>query len=185
MPDMIDGPHRTLPLSDAWRRAAKCIENDNYSLEQVQDAIRGALVKDWRADVGDFARRVLKILSEQQPDLGFAAQIEYLRREAAGYPLRGELLMLAERHLDSPWVEESWIDDIRGLLRNTMLRHARRIREHYLLKAPECAGKMRTRLSWGCDVHLDELAAELATGGSGRLTRQVKAKDLESGVPLP
>ena len=84
IPDMNDGPHRTLPLSTAWRRVAERVDDDNYDSDEVRRAVRRALEEDWQADIGDFGVRILNILREPQPDLytTVATQINDLRVEA-------------------------------------------------------------------------------------------------------
>jgi len=44
---MSDGPYRSLPMSKAWRKAARIAENDAASDEEVSVAVVAALASEW------------------------------------------------------------------------------------------------------------------------------------------
>ena len=48
---MSDGPHRSLPMRQGWKRVAERGANDNFTTEQIAAAIVPALEQDWHADV--------------------------------------------------------------------------------------------------------------------------------------
>ena len=46
---MSDGPHSTLNMRRAWKKTAERADNTAYTLDEVGEALRDALERDWFA----------------------------------------------------------------------------------------------------------------------------------------
>lgn len=189
MADMRDGPHRTLPLPPHWKRVAERFDNENYSAKAACDTLCEAVFRDWLSDgTPAFLRILLPILERQQPDMHrpLAAQLEELRPQADGYRIRAELLERASDFVMAPWRRDDWTAAVRGVLCRRIASRCNQIVEHCRRQAtPARVRRIESKLN-GPNVAraMQELASDLATGGSPTVAAPLKRDGLEDGVPL-
>ena len=85
---MSDGPHRSLPMRPAWKKAAERADKPAYSAQAVREAISQAVESDWRAEVSDSCvRNLSEIFGDRQLPLlkdSRAAQFAAIRRSLEG-----------------------------------------------------------------------------------------------------
>lgn len=186
VPDMRDGPHCNLPLSRDWKRVAERLDNANYDVAQVRDAVCHAIQQDWQSKgVLRFLRRLLQTLQPRQPDMLPTTLLDMLRPEADGHGTRSELLELAHGLAEAPLSQAKWIGIVRQVLWEEVHRRKTQIIVHYRCSAPARAGNMVSRLDvvWQeIEPALKELAKKLATGAGEPLTVP-KREGLDEGVP--
>lgn len=191
---MSDGPHKSLPLRQAWKRVCEVAGNTAHSLDEVVERLLPALLADVRHEIGDtFIAKVRKIVepNSEQPTLfnDVRDQLAGLKREQCS-PFQSELV-------DS--VDDAVRDGHKGLDALTTGAKAaidtranatiNSVVEHYLRKAPhEAAVGVGRRLTSGLKSAADQISA-LANGfATGRLAAALPGSaprsDLDDGPTL-
>src|SRR5574337_1324639 len=101
---MSDGPHRSLPMSPAWKRVAERGDKHAFTVEEISRAIVQAVAQDCRREMQPgFIDRVYKAFRDHESSLfkeGLAQQLETLRDLAGSAIGRSVLdfsIMVAER----------------------------------------------------------------------------------------
>lgn len=139
---MSDGPHRSLPMPPGWKKLAECADKRAFSDEEVCDRLRVALEKDWRKEMPDaLVCKFREILSDNQTDF-FCNQtthrLKLLRKEAAGYPIRGLFLDNTIRAVEQGHSgDKVLIEAVRQVLSDYAVRRVRQVEEHYLRKSTQ------------------------------------------------
>lgn len=134
---MSDGPHRSLPMSRAWKKFTECINNEAFSDEEVRDAIVAALEQDWRKQNMDgLVRKVSEVLSDGQANLFYeqrAERLKLLRREAASFPLQRVFLDCVDKAVAvGHSVDDSLVEEACQTLSDLAMRRTRQVEEHCL-----------------------------------------------------
>lgn len=186
---MRDGPHRTLPLSSDWKRAAERLDNGNYSPAEVCGALHRAVQRDWADDVTPtFLDALTRILREPQPDMHrtMTAQLDELLPQAAGHCVRSALLEAAH-DLEPAWHEDDWEGAVRGVLQGVVSRRRNQIVAHYRSKAPARVRPIERRLDsqrQEIEGAVARMASEIATGRGPVMAAPRKRSGLDDGVAL-
>ena len=142
---MSDGPHRSLPMSQGWRRFAECIYIEAFSYDEERNALVTALEQDWRkGNMEGLVQRVGETLRDRQThffcDQG-AEKLKLLRREAALSPLQYAFLDFLDNAVaaghsgDGAIIEAAY-----QTLSDLAARRTRQVEEHCLRKLGQRRG---------------------------------------------
>ena len=95
---MSDGPHRSLPMRNGWRKLAERAANTNFEPTEISEAIPVAIKDDWDAEGCDQTVRELRNILEDNRQGSLFGQEQEDRIDAlkdvsaAGFPLRRMLI---------------------------------------------------------------------------------------------
>lgn len=190
---MSDGPHRSLNMRSGWKQLAERADNPAFPVEEVGYTLQTALSQDWRKEVSEgFFRRIQNILNECQDSFLFSEQkreqLESLRGEAAGYPLRSVLLDCTIRAVAEGYSgEEAFTKALCDALAKRKTSGGRQVEEHYWRKSTQGrATHVRQRIEDSNTPPDMERFARHLTGldKAERLHPPAKKTDIDDGVPL-
>lgn len=190
---MSDGPHRSLNMRRSWKQLAECADNSASSVEEVGCTLQMALSQDWLKEVSKgFCRRIQSILNEYQGSFPFGEQkieqLESLRGEAAGYPLRSVLLDCTIQAVAEEYSgEEAFTKAVCDALAKRKTSGGRQVEEHYWRKSTQGrATHVRQRIEDSNTPPDMERFARRLTGldKAERLYPPVKKTDIDDGVSL-
>lgn len=189
---MSDGPHRSLPMRPAWKKAAERADKPAYSSQEVGQATSEAAASDWRAEVPDSCvRRVGEILGDRQLHLlehSRAAQFAAVRRSLEGAGGLGGLLVdCAEQAVArGKFGGEALREAISDAISDRVSRSAKQMEEHYHRTSTERGVNIRDRLSDAMqEISYDALTNHALRVGDRPVQRTKKQEGLDDGVPLP
>jgi hypothetical protein len=189
---MSDGPHRSLPMRPAWKKAAERADKPAYSFQEVGQAISEAAASDWRAEVPDSCvRRLDEILGDRQLHLledSRVAQFAAVRRSLEGAGgLGGVLVDCAEQvAARGKFGEEALREAVSEALSDRVSRSAKQMEEHYHRTSIERGVNMRGRLAEAVQkISYDALTHHALRVGDRPVQRSKKQAGLDDGVPLP
>jgi len=136
---MSDGPHRSLPMRQGWRRVAERGANANFTTEQIAAAIEPALEQDCRAEIDSGFLDDIRALIDTQDGSLFKEDIrphlEDLRAKAGsgiGRVFLDNVVQLSE----SGQAEfDALARAMTAALEDHAARCARQVEEHYLRKS--------------------------------------------------
>ncbi len=191
---MSDGPHRSLPMSRAWKKFTECVNNEAFRYEEVRDAIVAALEQDWRKqNMGSLVRRVHEALSDGQADLFYeqrAERLDLIRREAASSQLQCVFFHFLDKAMVEGLSGDGAIIKVAcQTLSDLESRRTRQVEEH-CLRTPgqKLATDVRQRIEGtikGLDIAA--VARHLLGIGKGKAESPrvlAKRKGLDDGVRL-
>jgi hypothetical protein len=189
---MSDGPHRSLPMRPAWKKAAERADKPANSSQEVGQAMSDAALSDWRAEVPDSCvRRLGEILGDRQLHLledSRAAQFAALRRSLDSTGGLGGVLVDCAEHvaasgkLGDAALREAIVDAIS----DRVSRSTKQIEEHYHRTSTERGVNMRDRLSDAVrEISYNALTHHALRVGDWPAQRSKKQEGLDDGVPLP
>ena len=189
---MSDGPHKSLPMRLGWKKLAECADNEAFSAEEVRARLPVALEEDWRKEIPDtLVGKCREIVSDNQTDFfdnQTTDRLKLLRREAAGYPIRGLFLDYMI------WaVEQEYSGDVALIkaacetLSDLATRGARQVEEHYCRKSTSNrAVDVRKRIENGIErADIMIITRRFVGVDKSELSpRPVKQTSLDDGVQL-
>ena len=188
---MSDGPHRSLPMSRAWKKVAECADNPAFEAEEIRDYIIPALEQDCRQEVSrSFLDGFHDICSDPQTalfkrDLG--PPLEALRRTAGPGMERlivDHAIHAAAKGDTSPEIAEK---AVANALRDRGGRNGRSVEEHYFRKSTERrAHRVRGRIEEGMTgADMNSVARRVLNGnGKPAPSKPSKRQGLDDGVKL-
>ena len=154
---MSDGPHRSLPMRNGWKKLAERGDGRLHTDEQVRDAIPLALADDWREErCDDFMGHVKAVLlgSDQsglfQPTRD--ETVDALKKlPGSGYPMRRILTdALIQAVGDGHIGEQAMLKGAADALAIRCSAGARQVEEHYLRAGSERRAEgVRARIEEG------------------------------------
>lgn len=164
------------------------MDDDNYGVAEVCDALRQAVQEDWRADgVPDFLPSLLLILQPSHPDmLPVANQLDALRPQADGHGIRSEILEEARNCAGAPWRNARWVEVVHQVLCRNVDQRKNQIVAHYRREAPARVRSIDSKFDdhWPkIEQTMTELAEQLAAGRS-EVMALPKRDALDDGVPV-
>ena len=184
---MSDGPHKSLPMKPRWKRVADRAFKAAFSVDQVGEAVEGALREDWRAEVPPEFR---KALAKAVLDDGalFADQalrdVDHLRGECAS-PLQAAAIDEVRAALEMGLRGSAAIEaGVAGALAQRALRAARQIEEHILREVGRSVPGLRSRLESAIEESQVRDLTRAVLSGSRRQVRLPKREGLEEGPRL-
>jgi len=135
---MSDGPHKSLPMPRAWKKLAECADKTAYHPDEVTEAARYALERDWQQEVPKSflanARKALDQLNLFPEHLVIALQ--KLRTTVAGNHLCNLVLDYAIHAAREGKAGEAALHDaVKNAAIDYTARRSRQVEEHYLRKA--------------------------------------------------
>ena len=142
---MSDGPHRSLPMSRAWKKFAERVYNQAFSREEASNALLVSLEQDWRKqNMEGLARKVHEVLSDGQSDLFYvqtAERLKLLRRQATWSPLQHVFLDCVDKVAAEGHSGDDALRRATGQTLNDLAtRRARQVEEHYLRGSRQRSG---------------------------------------------
>jgi hypothetical protein len=191
---MSDGPHKSLPMSRAWKELSKRADQQSYSRENILLAVKPALVGDWNSEKCDIVVSQIRNISEGQEHSGLfegqlTADLEALRRETPGRPMARRILDGTieglSRGLDTETALQSGAS---AALKERALRGSRSCEEHWTrLETDKRTFNMRQRLEsalGGSDF--PAIGRQLLGSPSGRPNSALPAKmrGLDDGISI-
>lgn len=189
---MPDGPHRSLPMSRAWKSLLRWAESPANPPEDGPERLKRALAADWDDGcVGQLMPDLHKI-EAASGSIGPGAAVrlvEDLRRRAAGSPLAFLLLDYFARSLSGNCSHgRTLTTSVAVALKDRCVRALRQMEEHVLrecgdTRIAEISGRLGG-LSDECD--LSQIAKDLCDGRNGNHRRPLPKKTgLHDGPPIP
>jgi len=190
---MSDGPHKSLPMRDGWRKLAQRAANTNFEPTEISEAIPVAIKDDWNAEgCGQTVRELRTILEDDRQGSLFGRErqdkIDALKDvSAAGFPLRRMIIecvtQAAENGQDAVNAVQIGVE---RALTERILRGALQVEEHYLRSGDEAARTIRGRIGLGAaSVPIKSLTDQLINPSSSSLPPPSKRDSLDDGPPLP
>ena len=134
---MSDGPHRSLPMSQGWRRFAERNYIEAFSHDEERNALVTALEQDWRkGNMEGLVQRVGETLRDRQThffcDQG-AEKLKLLRSEAASSPLQHVFLDFVDKATARGHSGDgAIIEAVCQTLSDLATRRTRQVEEHCL-----------------------------------------------------
>ncbi|MCC6946408.1 MAG: hypothetical protein IT539_01440 [Bradyrhizobiaceae bacterium] len=192
---MSDGPHRSLPMRNGWKKLAERGDGKLHTPEQVSAAVPLALADDWKEERCDgFMKGVKNILLEGDQNTLFKPSkqetIDALRNlPGSGYPLRAMLRDALVQAVDDGHNGEAAL--VKGTADGLAIRcsaGARQVEEHYLLKSNENrATHVRGRIEDGAfRSDFDAMARSFCNLNKASSPSAINKYDsLDDGVPHP
>ena len=188
---MSDGPHRSLPMSKAWKELARRADNKAFDAKEVCDALPAALGADWQDIPPDVKATVRELLDPTRPPQ-FAevdkSRIERCRAATAGAPLGVALVGWAIDALNSGALNGSSLHEaVTNALLHTAFARTRQTEEHYYrksteLRATEVRGRLDSAIS---QTDWSSVASRILTSDSASAVRlSPKQTGLDDGVSL-
>jgi hypothetical protein len=188
---MSDGPHRSLPMCRAWKKAARCADNPAFEVEEIRNAIVPALEQDCRQEVSrGFLAGFRKICSDQQPTLfqrDLGPSLEALRRTAGPGMERlivDHAIHAAVKGNTSTDIAEKAVADA---LRDRGARNGRSVEEHFFRNSTERrAHRVRVRIEQGVSgADMNAVAHRVLNGNTKKSVAKLsKRQGLDDGVKL-
>ena len=188
---MVDGPHKTLNMSPAWKKVAERAANNAYTLDEVGETEISALAQDWKLGVPDSVIAGLgEALNDQQECLfknDLIARLEPFRRRVVGSVLGQALIdCVIQDSLKGKRGQHALLSAAKNALAIRNSAGVRQVEEHYHRKwGPLQAAQIRRRLEKGCaDAAVTALARKLVSGSGQPSGRPIKKRGLDDGVAL-
>lgn len=190
---MSDGPHKSLPMSKAWKKVAESADNANFDSGQVTEFVAQAVVKNFRKEVPGKAVDLLKKEFTRRegylfPDLRTEPLVE-VEQAMGGSPLRRLLLDCAEQELAAGGMGELGLGKaMASAVRDRMQRATRQVEEHYqrhpdstMARAANVRDRMREAIQ---RVSVDDVVRQVLGTQAVRSSRDHRRRGLDEGVPL-
>ncbi|MBS9718512.1 hypothetical protein ACFFUT_09215 [Pseudohalocynthiibacter aestuariivivens] len=187
---MSDGPHRSLPMRNYWKRLAERADKAAYSVYEVSEALPVALRQEFREAPVEQLKKALgaddqgALFSLQNPQ-----ELDALRTECPGSAAGNALIDCAKEAVASGLTgEEACERAVESALDECSRSAFRGIEEHYYREAPDHRAQfVRSRMDEArrqCD--LNALAKTmLNTPPKGNLGRNLSKHDgLDEGPEL-
>lgn len=189
---MSDGPHKSLPMRNGWRKLAERGANTNFDADEIGAAVPDAIGGDWVEEGCDHAVRELRqILDNRQGSL-FSEEredrIETLKDVSAqGSPFRRmiieSVIQASESNPDPPTALRAGVE---SALAQRLLRGSLQVEEHYLRRGDAAASTIRARIAEGITkMPPASLADHFLSRGSTSLPHSEKRDGLDDGPRLP
>lgn len=135
--EVSDGPYRSLDMPRHWKRLAKRASNAACDDQERNEALAGALQRDWVLEVpAGLPGRLRDILDDRQGDLlGDSApeRLEVLRGETADSPLASILVDCAAQALHEGYSgDDAVVKATADTLQERACSSRRQVEEHWL-----------------------------------------------------
>lgn len=187
---MSDGPHRSLPMRQGWKRVAERADNVNFEAEDVTKRIIPALEQDCTAEMtSEFVDDISRICRQLEGSLfraDLTAEVQALRPKAGcgiGQVFLDNLERLSNRDTANAAI---LVDAMKAALDSKGAACARSVEEHYYRKSTEPrARNVRARLEQAVgDAPTHDLARRILKLDEGRAERPTLKRGLDEGVRL-
>lgn len=187
---MSDGPQRSLPMRQGWKRVAERSDNVNFDAEDLTKHVIPALEQDCRAEMTpDFVDNISRVCRQMEgslfrPDL--TVEVQALRPKAGsgiGQVFLDNLELLSNSDAANAAI---LVDAMKAALDSKGAACARSVEEHFYRKSTEPrARNVRTRLEQAVgDAPTHDLARRILKLDEGRTERPTLKRGLDEGVRL-
>lgn len=189
---MSDGPHRSLPMRQGWKRVAECGENQAFTLDEIVTSIVSALENDGRQELSDKFMGGLRDLCREQDASLFkdqmGPQLEGLRDVAGqgvGRMVLEYAILLSESGERGLAIAEKALVQA---LTDRAARGMRQVEEHYCRESHQShAREIRSRIEeaiGNSSGAVNALARRMLNTGSCPAAPPVRQQGLDDGVKL-
>jgi hypothetical protein len=191
---MSDGPHKSLPMPNGWRKLAERGANTNFGADEIGAAVPDAIGDDWVEQGCDRAVRELRhILTDNRQGSLFGQEhedrIEALKDVSArGSPFQRIIIESCIQASESdPDPATAMRVGVEAGIAQWLLRRSLQVEEHYLRGGDAGASTIRARIAEGIAKAPPASLADhfLNSKGSTALPRSVKRDGLDDGPGLP
>lgn len=191
---MSDGPHKSLPMRNGWRKLAERGANTNFDAAEIDAAVPDAIGDDWVEEGCDHAVRELRqILTDNRQGSLFGQErenrVEALKDiSAQGFPFRRMIIeSVIQASETNPDPATALRAGVELALAQRLLRGSLQVEEHYLRSGNSAASNIRLRIAEGiAKVPPASLADHfLSPKGSTSLPNSEKHDGLDDGPRLP
>ena len=188
---MSDGPHRSLPMSRAWKRVAEWADNDAFSSGEVHEALGVALVRDCGTEIDQaFLRDVRAALGERatllfKSDIG--AVVDAFRPNATSSMDRAVLDNLCVLSAEDVGDADLLVNALAAVVTDRAACCARQAEEHYLRNAgSDRAEHLRDRLDHAImTMPAQQVASAVLNPEQKKKKATRKRRGIDDGVELP
>ncbi len=183
---MSDGPWKSLPLGPHWKRVAKRLETDVFTLAERREALESTLEKE--AEVLPL-KAVLRMVPNGQGHLfGLSETIEVLRPDHPGSKIvQTFLTYMSATETDAASGRGLVESAVADALNECLLENSRSIEEHYIRKKQATWGPVEARFSAVREaIDIRGLASRIVadSGSSVRTRHPPKRSGLDEGPQL-
>jgi len=191
---MSDGPHKSLPMRNGWRKLAERGANTHFDADEIGAAVPDAIGDDWVQEGCDQAVRELRqILTDNRQgslfDQAREDRVEALKGVSAqGSPFRRMIIeSIIQASESNPDPATALRTGVESALAQRLLRGSFQVEEHYLRSGDAAASTIRARIAEGiAKVPPASLADHfLSPKGSPSLPHSEKRDGLDDGPRLP
>ncbi len=184
---MTDGPLKSLAMDPKWKDVARAAANDNFSLEEIAELMRKAILSEVDIAVIDLIHMSLTDQNSLFYDdrSNVVAQLEMLRYQCPG-TFVSEMIDIACELVRGGRVGAEVSESALEILINEVApRFSRQIQEHWVRKGNQVsARKMRERLAAAQTVMNPSTFSTAILYRNGAMQPRPKHSGLEDGVPL-
>jgi hypothetical protein len=185
---MSDGPHRSLPMRQGWRRLAECGDNHAFAPDEVSEAIVPALEQDCRAEMAEsFLDGLWRIFCGREPTLfqvSISQELQVLRQVTGpgiGRVILDHAILVADR---GKLGRDGLLEAVRNGLTDRAARGARQVEEHYYRESSTPrAQRVRARIEEAiAGAPVEGLARRILKIEDGPTARLTIRQGLDDGV---
>lgn len=188
---MSDGPHRSLPMSKAWKTLAERADNKAFDADDVAAALPAAMANDCRAVPSELILLLRDVFDPMRPVMFFDEAITRLgglRSQCAGSPLAMKFVECGVAALSAGNLTAESLRSVllQGFEANAQQR-GRQIEEHYHRKCrdPQRAPAVRERLNEAAArANYVQLADSLLGNSRPGVNAPAKQTGLDDGVRI-
>lgn len=188
---MSDGPHKSLPMSRAWKKLAQRGDEKTYGADEVRDAAVYALSKDFKKEVSGKLLRALRNIfdgtdnSLLMPDVAMRA-LDDARHLAAGSVFGLAAVRWSEEFIQSgAFGRDNFHEAIGCAVQERGYAGQKQVQEHYLREdGARRADGVASRLGEAIDGLNARDVGRSFTGDGERAAAPRKRADLDEGVAL-
>jgi hypothetical protein len=187
-----DGPHKSLPMRNDWRKLAEHAANHAFQSDEIAAAIPAALTGDWKAEgCDDLVRQLREELHDNRQsslfDQPVEEKLEALKNiSGSGSPLRRLVLECVTQEVESGVLDSKAIDNgVDRALGELLARGARQVEEHYRRSTDAGADQVRQSIQDAASqISIGSIRSHLLNPGDKSGTPPPKKDGVDDGVPL-
>lgn len=185
---MSDGPHRSLPMRQGWRRLAECGDNHAFAPDEVSEAIIPALEQDCRAEMAEsFLDGLWRIFCGRESalfEVSISQELQVLRQVTGpgiGRVILDHAILAADR---GKLGKDGLLEAVRNGLTDRAARGARQVEEHYYRESSTPrAQRVRARIEKAiAGAPVEGLARRILKIEDGPAARLTIRQGLDDGV---
>jgi hypothetical protein len=181
-----DGPWQSLPLGPQWKRVAKRVETDAFTLAERREALEAALAQ---AAEGLPLKAILRMVPNGQGHLfGLSEVIEALRQDHPGSKSVQTFLTCVSAAENGTALERGIVvSAVADMLNECLFENLRSIEEHYIRKKQATWGAVEARFETVREaIDIRGLASRIVaeSGSSARVRHPPKRSGLDEGPRL-
>jgi hypothetical protein len=187
---MSDGPHRSLPMGQAWKRVAERADSGAFSADEVRAEIVPAVERDCRAEINPALLRDVRAALDEHSSLLFKTDVKPVmdgfRAQASSSMDRAILDNVCALSAEDRAGADVLLKALEAVVAERAARGVRQVEEHYLRRSTAGrANHLRDRME---DAIMTMNTGEVAVRLINRCkpaSAPAKRRSLDDGVELP